>query len=177
MIAPAPSSSADNALFRWRRRRGRIAWAGAVVCTAVAAWAVSPPNPTGAPSLTLNAPSARPELANGGTTPTLDVAVFARANLWNPPTAASSDATTSSGDFERQEPRTPLRLVLVAIIDEADEGLLAALYDPDRDELLTVRRGDHALTFRVESLTPTSITLHDGRRATTLTVRRPESTS
>lgn len=177
MIAPAPSSPAENALVRWRRRRRRIAWVGAVVCMVVAAWAVSPPTPTGAPSLTLIAPPSRPEPGDGDTTTTLDVAAFARANLWNPTAAASSDATTSSGDVERQEPRTPLRLVLVAIIDKADEGLLAALYDPDRDELLTVRRGDHALTFRVESLTPTSITLHDGRRATTLTVRRPETTS
>lgn len=176
-----PTAAPRDALDRWRRR-GMVCQAlGTLTVVLSLAWVLWPlgdrPDPDWTVPTINERSSPEPREDRGSH---WNGAAFAQTTLWNPPPTPAgnrSDPDASGAANANHDARTPPRLVLVAIIDLGSGGLAAAMYDPEADEMLILREGDRAHHLRVESIGPTNVTLHDGRRSTTLSIRKAETRS
>lgn len=100
-----------------------------------------------------------------------DRSAFA-AVIWNP--VAARDALQQSEATATEQAR-PLRIQLIAIIDDGDGLLRAALYDEERDRLFIVASGDRVGGHTVTSVAAGGVELTDGRSATRLALREGRS--
>jgi hypothetical protein len=135
-----------------------IVFLGGTAMLGCAIWMCSPLDAVGTqnpepPTRTPKAPRREP-------TP-LDVTAF-RAPLWVAP--------ASPAQARAPEPPSPLRLQLIAIIREAG-AFKAVLYDPDADTLTVVGAGDTIAGRTIERVGSAELTLRDGGRSRTLSLR------
>jgi len=96
----------------------------------------------------------------------IDPAVF-DARLWNP----AAGAAVASAEVAPTLAAAPLRLQLVGVIEENGQ-LVAALYDPDKDELRLVRDGMSIGQERVTGITLAGVTLTDALGTRELKLRK-----
>ncbi len=103
--------------------------------------------------------------------PAIDRSAFAAA-IWNPVVARDAPEQAQASAAEQAR---PLRIQLIAIIDEGDGRLRAALYDAERDRLLIVASGDRVGGHTVTSVAAGVVELSDGRSARRLALREGRS--
>ncbi len=153
------------------RRVTRLACAlGAIALGGTALWAFAPLASQEAPAAGWETPEpAQP--GPGQDRPAIDRSAFA-ATIWNP--VAARDALQQSQPSATEQAR-PLRIQLIAIIDEGDGRLRAALYDQERDRLFIVATGDRVGGHTVTSVAAGGVELTDGRSATRLALREGRS--
>ncbi len=153
------------------RRLTRLTCAlSAIALGGAALWAFAPLAPQEAPAAAWE-PPAPGQPVPGQRRPAIDRGAFAAA-IWNP--VVARDAPEKSEASAAEQAR-PLRIQLIAIIDEGDGRLRAALYDVERDRLLIVANGDRVGGHTVTSVAAGGVELTDGRSATRLALREGRS--
>lgn len=91
--------------------------------------------------------------------PPLEISAF-RAPLWVAPPAPPAPPIESAVAASLP-PRTPLKWQLLAIV-RSDDGERALLYDPDGDQILSVRPGDSIGDRAIERVTSDRVDIRDG---------------
>ncbi len=143
---------------------------GLIALGGAAAWAFAPLASGEAPVAGWE-PPAPVQPVPGQRQPAIDRGAFAAA-IWNPVVARDAQEQSEASAAEQAR---PLRVQLIAIIDEGDGRLRAAIYDVERDRLLIVASGDRVGGLTVTTVAAGSVELTDGRSGTRLALREGRS--
>ncbi len=143
---------------------------GLIALGGAALWAFAPLASHEAPASGWEPPEPA-QLVPGQHRPAIDRSAFTAA-IWNP--VVARDALQQSQAAAAEQAR-PLRIQLIAIIDEGDGRFRAAIYDEERDRLLIVASGDRVGGHTVTSVAAGGVELTDGRSARRLALREGRS--
>jgi hypothetical protein len=141
----------------WNAISARLWTTRAVAVAALASaglWAAAPLAPVSVAVPNLAAPDESAPMSPSA--PTLEESAFA-ASIWRLPPAPPEPETAP----ETQRVAPP-KLILVGIVTEGDGRRLAALYDPDTNELRQLAGGDRIGVYSVDAIEATRVTLSAG---------------
>ncbi len=153
------------------RRLTRLTCALGAIALGGAAWWAFVPLASGETPAAGWEPPAPVQPVPGPRRPAIDRGAFAAA-IWNPVVARDAPEQTQASAAEQAR---PLRIQLIAIINEGDGRLRAAIYDVELDRLLIVASGDRVGGHTVTSVAAGGVELTDGRSATRLALREGRS--
>lgn len=101
----------------------------------------------------------------------IDREAFA-ARIWNPPVGSRAADPSASGVSEH--PKAP-KVQLIAIINEGNGLLRAAIYDVESDRILIVAAGDRIAGHTVTQVEAKAVEISNGASATRLLLREGRS--